>query len=94
MKASAAPTYPTCSTALQAPNLMTARLQSYRIECAWSQLAQAVATATASATTADGAIVYFTKSDTWKAYIHYSTPSPAYNPIATSLTTSPARRIQ
>jgi len=38
-------------------------------ERAWLQLAQAVATATASSTTADGAIVHFTKSDTWKAYI-------------------------
>ena len=34
----------------------------------WLCLAQAVATVTPSASTPDGAIVHFTKSDSWKAY--------------------------
>ena len=37
-------------------------------EKAWLCLAQVVALVTPSASTPDGAIVHFTKSDTWKAY--------------------------
>ena len=43
-----------------------AHIESF--EKGWLSLAQAVATATPSATIPDGAIVHFTKSDTWKAY--------------------------